>query len=140
MENKEFKCSKCGSLDIVDVDELLMCNACGEILNQDAKKERSIKVDAILEEKEVNVGHIKVNSKDLGKITIKDKELEKEHIKESYIDNQENQDSFDVMDNEDLWCYIDDEEGLDEELDVLDGNSEYEEVFPGLITFRKKDN
>lgn len=142
------KCFKCNSNDIIDVNGVLMCNNCGEILNADTKKEITLDIDELATEKSPikNVkNHVKLDSQKLSKVKINsdDESLLEDYdseglLNDDYLENYEcDKDNLDIMDNEDLWTYIDDVEGLDEDLQDKDYNDEYEEKYPGLLVIKK---
>lgn len=123
-----------------------MCSKCGEILNAESKKDITLNIDEIITEESPlrNIKkHIKLDSKNLSKVKINDKEELLESydcnglLKDNYLDGYEYDEKLDIMDNEDLWNYIDDVDGLDEDLQDSNYNDEYEEKYPGLLVIKK---
>lgn len=138
------KCFKCNSVDIVDVSGVLMCNNCGEILNSDTKKDITINIDKVLLPKD-DSDDIDIYD-DLDDIfeddifeedTIEDDDFEDEELEfEGFHKDNTNVD--DIMNQEGNWCYIDDIDGLDEDLSYEDFNGEFEEKYPGLLVAKGK--
>ncbi|SHJ41017.1 hypothetical protein SAMN02745248_00022 [Hathewaya proteolytica DSM 3090] len=139
------KCHKCHSLDIVDVDGVLMCNNCGEILNGDCKKEISIKIDSVEAQNHAESSISQdddLNIEALENLNDED-DLSEEEIGDfqpfsdlSYLlDSEEEMDSDqeDVLNREGQWCFIDDVDDLAEDLSYEDYNNAYEEKYPGLL-------
>lgn len=148
------KCVKCNSMDIIDINGVLMCNTCGEILNSHTKKDITINIDEVLlpktnsEDIDLDDDIDDIISEDI----IEDDDLEDDDfdqieelkiLKETFnypegFDEFTEKSEDDIMDKEGSWCYIDDIEGLDEDLSYDDFNGEFEEKYPGLLVPKKK--
>lgn len=89
------------------------------------------------------MGTVKLNKSDLNKIKLNNDDfvVDKDNLEKNIMLNYKldtKEESFDILDMEGLWTYIEDEDGLSE---LLEDKSLYEknfkEEYPGLITIKK---
>lgn len=135
-------CPKCGKADFYYMDDIKFCNICGEYIELKKDSSRSIKINKVYDDK-IHMGTVKLNKSDLNKIKLNNDDfvVDKDNLEKNIMLNYKldtKEESFDILDMEGLWTYIEDEDGLSE---LLEDKSLYEknfkEEYPGLITIKK---
>lgn len=128
--NEKVQCSNCGKCDICDLDDNKICDNCGKCLQLDKLKSRSINIDEVYENLNNNESIIDVNR------DISSENLSKDFLQEESLTEQE---SYDIMDKNELWTYIEDQTGLKEILEnKILYEATFEEEFPGLILLKNQ--
>ena len=145
-------CDSCGECEVCELNSNKKCNNCGKCLELEGYDVKAIKIDEVFEAEdidddfndkdEIDLSEIEENNsenkidelttaEDLIKFEEYDSLLaEKEHLKLT-------EDDF-IPENDEIWEYIDDIEGVKDLLENEEENSELlHEEFPGLITLKK---
>ncbi len=146
-------CNSCGECEICELNSNKKCNNCGKCLELEGYDIKAIKIDEVFEHEELeDIEEVEVeeNFSDKDDIYIsaegdnsqlENDELTKVEDYESVLAEEEfsklNNDDY-IPENNEVWEYIDDIEGVSELLENEDDNSGLlHEEFPGLITLKK---
>lgn len=149
-------CDSCGECEVCELNSNKKCNNCGKCLELEGYDVKAIKIDEVFEaeeldeeleedfndEKEINLFHTeKNNSENEIDVLAKSEELLKLQEYDSLLSEKEhtnlNKDDL-IPENDEVWEYIDDIEGVKDLLENEEENSEFlHEEFPGLITLKK---
>jgi hypothetical protein len=141
-------CDNCGECEICELDRNKKCDNCGKCLELEGYDVKAIKIDEVFEHEEVEEI---VEAEDIVDVEVD----EIEAVEDTLIDNDEidklpkisdydaflaeeeiskqNKDEY-IPENNEVWEYIDDIDGVSELLENEEDNSELlKEKFPGLI-------
>jgi len=150
-------CDNCGECEVCELNSNKKCNNCGKCLELEGYDVKAIKIDEVFEAEEVveeleddfydkdEIGSEEEQDNNENVIEIieqlKPEELIKFEDYNSQLADKEysklNKEDF-IPENDEIWEYIDDVEGVKELLENEADNSELlHEEFPGLITLKK---
>ena len=148
-------CNSCGECEVCELNSNKKCNNCGKCLELEGYDVKAIKIDEVFEAEELEE-ELEDDFNDKNEIDLSQPE---EHITEDEIDELTkseqlkfeeydsllakkeqtnlNKDDF-IPENDEVWEYIDDIEGVKDLLENEEDNTELlHEEFPGLITIKK---
>jgi len=156
--NDKKICDNCGECEVCELNSKKKCNNCGKCLELEGYDVKAIKIDEVFEAEELeedleddfcdkneidleekldnieNVIEVNELSKSEELIKFEDYDLLLEDKERSKLSKEE----F-IPENDEVWEYIDDVEGVKELLENEEENSELlHEEFPGLITLKKR--
>jgi len=157
--NDKKICNNCGECEICELNSNKKCNNCGECLELEGYDVKAINIDEVFEDdvagdsdndfyhkNEIDMSEEKEDEKDEGIENEAEELSESEELAQlekydSLMEEEEqskiNEDGF-IPENDEVWEYIDDIEGVTELLENEEDNAELlHEEFPGLITVKK---
>lgn len=157
-------CNNCGECEVCELDSNKKCNNCGKCLELEGYDVKAINIDEVFEDEvvegldkdfydknEIDLSGVKEEIEEDSENEIhelqdsteltKAEELAQLEKYELLLEEEEqsklNEDGF-IPENDEVWEYIDDIEGVTELLENEDDNSgSLHEEFPGLITVKK---
>ena len=145
--NEKRVCSNCGECEVCELNSNKKCNNCGKCLELEGYDVKAIKIDEVFEDAAINVV--------ADDIYIEDEcDLHEENKTEDDIDKSPKLKEYDLLlaeqelsnldkddfipENNEVWEFIDDIEGVKDLMENEEENSELlEEEFPGLIRLKK---
>ena len=154
--NDKKVCNNCGECEVCELNSNKKCNNCGKCLELEGYDVKAIKIDEVFEDEELE-DELEDDFNDKNEIDLsEEEENNRENIIDELTKSEElikfeeydsllaekeqsklNKDDF-IPENDEVWEYIDDIEGVKELLENEEDNSELlHEEFPGLITLKK---
>ena len=152
--NERKICDNCGECEVCELNSNKKCNNCGKCLELEGYDVKAIKIDEVFEAEELEEDFYNKNEIDLED----DQDIIENVIEVNELLKPEELIKFDdynllladkessklskqdfIPENDEVWEYIDDVEGVKELLENEEENSELlHEEFPGLITLKKR--
>lgn len=147
-------CDNCGECEVCELNAKKKCNNCGKCLELEGYDVKAIKIDEVFEaeelEEELEDDFYDKNGIDLSQAENRNNENDEPVNSEELIKFEEydsllaakDQSNLDkdyfIPENNDVWEYIDDIQGVKDLLENEEDNSELlHEEFPGLIRLKK---
>ena len=158
MFNDRKICDNCGECEVCELNSNKKCNNCGKCLELEGYDVKAIKIDEVFEAEElqeeleddfydkndIDSQEEQDNSENVVEVNelLKPEELVKFEDYDLLLADKEHsklsREEF-IPENDEVWEYIDDVEGVKELLENEEENSELlHEEFPGLITLKKR--
>jgi len=147
--NNKKICSSCGECEVCELNSIKKCNNCGKCLELEGYDVKAIKIDEVFEDEVTEELEDNLYSKNEIVLSEEEEDNTQNEIDElpkfeeydSLLLEEElsklNKDDF-IPENDEVWEYIDDVEGVKELLENEDDNSGLlHEEFPGLIRLKK---
>ncbi|MBU3182278.1 hypothetical protein [Clostridium psychrophilum] len=145
--NEKKICDNCGDCEVCELNSNKKCDNCGKCLELEGYDVKAIKIDEVFE----NEGPEKIedtiyNKDKINAIESKEENTNDEQSKtedyNSFLEEEEllksSKDDY-IPQNNEVWEFIDDIDGVKELLDEQEDNSAVlKEEFPGLIRLKNK--
>jgi len=146
--NNKKICNDCGECEVCELNSNKKCDNCGKCLELEGFDVKAIKIDEVFEDAGTekldddiyNRSEIEVLDVEEDNTENKNEEMEKIEDYESFLAEEElsklNKDDY-IPQNNEVWEFIDDIDGVKELLEDEEDNSELlQEEFPGLIRLK----
>jgi len=126
-------CNNCGECEICLLYPNKKCNNCGKCLELEGYDVKAIKITDVIE----NTNN--TDSTDSIETDLYEEKFDISYSEDFYTSQCDSDNSFDILDNDDMWEYIDDIENLNEILNdenLLDKLAH--EKYPGFVVLNKR--